>query len=142
MTTEQKAIRFAAAVTLIGFGPVAVLSAIPSLSGPMAAVFDAVFWPIDGGETIAAKETRLLLAILGGITAGWGLMIWQLAGAPMTRDPESIRPILLNGIILWFLLDSAGSVLVGAPLNAVANVIIAAMFLVPILSNVKKAQRA
>jgi hypothetical protein len=132
MTSEQKGIRFAAAITLIGFGMASVLSAWAPVSGPMGAVLDGVFWPMDGGQSAAAEETRLLLAILGGITFGWGLMIWHLAGAPLERMPDLIRPILRQSVLAWFVLDSTGSVLAGAPLNVLANVVFAALFLVPL----------
>ncbi len=139
MTREQTTLRLAASVLLIGFGLVSALSAYAPLSGPMGAVLDAVFWPVDGGQGAAASETRLLMAIMGGITFGWGLMIWQLAGAPLARDPEVIRPILRNAVIGWFVVDSAGSFLAGAPLNVVANVPFAAMFLIPLLTATRPA---
>ena len=133
MTREQRSLRLAALLLMILFGLTCALSAFAPLSGPMGVVLDAVFWPLDERQGTAASETRLLLAILGGITFGWGLMIWQLAGAPLARDPEMIRPIIRNAVIGWFILDSAGSFLAGAPLNVAANVPFAAMFLVPLM---------
>ncbi|MGL4234472.1 hypothetical protein [Tabrizicola sp.] len=131
MTFEQKALRLAAFVALIGFSFLGALSAFAPFSGPIGVVLDAVFWPLDGGQGAAASETRLLLAILGGITLGWGVMIWQLAGEPLARDPGLIRPIIRNAIVAWFVLDSTGSILAGAPINVAANMLILAMFLVP-----------
>jgi hypothetical protein len=139
MTSEQKLLRLAAVLTLIGFGLLSALSASLPLSAPMGAVLDAVFWPIDGAQGAEASETRLLMGILGGITLGWGLTIWQLAGEPLARMPGLIRPILRNGVVAWFLLDSAGSLLAGAPLNVVANAIFAAMFLIPLARGARAA---
>jgi hypothetical protein len=132
MTPEQKGLRLAAFLTLIAFGPLCALSAYAPLSGPMGLVLDAVFWPLDGGQGTGQGETRLVLAILGGITLGWGVTIWQLAGAPLARDPGLIRPIIRNGVLAWFVLDSAASFLAGAPLNVAANVVFAAMLLIPL----------
>lgn len=139
MTSEQNLLRLAAVLTLIGFGLLSALSAWLPLSAPMGAVLDAVFWPIDGAQGAEASETRLLMGILGGITLGWGLTIWQLAGEPLARMPGLIRPILRNGVVAWFLLDSAGSLLAGAPLNVVANAIFAAMFLIPLARGARAA---
>lgn len=58
--------------------------------------------------------------------------LWQLAGAPSARDPGLIRPIIRNGVLAWLAVDSFGSLLAGAPLNVVANIASAAMFLVPL----------
>ncbi len=139
MTSEQKGLRVAAAITLIGFGLVSAISAWAPLSGPIGGVLDGVFWPLDSGQGAAAEETRLLLAILGGITLGWGLTIWQLAGAPLERTPELIRPIIRQGVLAWFVLDSIGSILAGAPLNVVANVVFAALLLVPLARGARAA---
>ncbi|NJS39644.1 MAG: excinuclease ABC subunit A [Rhodobacteraceae bacterium] len=133
MTSEQKGLRFAAAVALIGFGLACALAAYPPLSPPTALLIDAVLWPFDGAQTLASSEARLLAAILGGITFGWGVMIWQLAGAPLARDPETIRPIILTAILAWFGLDSFASLLAGAPINLAANLVFLALFLVPML---------
>lgn len=139
MTFEQKALRAAAFLGLIAFGLVGALSAYAPLSGPMGIVLDAVFWPVDGGQGANASETRLLLGILGGITFGWGVMIWQLAGAPLARDPALIRPIIRTGVLCWVVVDSIGSLLAGAPLNVAANLILAATFLVPLYRGARAA---
>lgn len=134
MTREQRSLRLAALFLMIVFGLVSALSAFAPLSGPMGLVLDAVFWPLDAGQGTAAGETRLLLAIMGGVICGWGVMIWHLAGAPLARDPATIRPVIRVSVISWFVVDSAGSFLAGAPLNVAANVAFAAMFLIPMMS--------
>ncbi|MCX7287839.1 MAG: hypothetical protein NTW20_09845 [Rhodobacterales bacterium] len=139
MTLEQKSLRLAAFIALIAFGPLCALSAWAPWSGPMGTVLDGVFWPVDGGQGAGASETRLLLAILGGITLGWGVMILQLSGAPLARHPDLIRPILRNGILAWVVVDSAGSLLAGAPLNEAANLVFAAMFLFPLYRGARAA---
>jgi hypothetical protein len=138
MTFEQKGLRLAAAFSLIGAGLVTAASAWAPLSGPMGAVLDTVFWPMDAGQGAGAEETRLLLAILGGITFGWGLMIWQLAGAPLQRMPDVVRPIIGRSILGWFLVDSTASFLAGAPWNVAANVGFAALFLIPLASGQRR----
>ena len=45
----------------------------------------------------------------------------------------SWRCIILTGVIVWFVIDSAGSIVAGAPFNAVMNVGFLLMFEIPIL---------
>ena len=49
--------------------------------GPLAfmGVFfvDLAVLPVDGAQSFAATETRLLMAIVGGLTAGIGAAIWM-----------------------------------------------------------------
>jgi hypothetical protein len=140
MTSEQKGLRFAAAVTM-AFGMALALAAFPPLGVPMIVLADILVWPLDGAETGTAPGIRLVLAIAGGVMAGWAWLIWQLAGAAMARDPDSIRPLIRQSLILWFAVDSFASVLAGAPLNAVANLAFLALFLIPMLRG-KAAQAA
>jgi hypothetical protein len=138
MTFEQKGLRFAAASTLIGFGLLCALGSYPPLASPVLLLVDLAFWPLDGLQTGAADETRLLFAILGGITFGWGLMIWQLAGAPLARDPATIRPIILSAVLGWCIVDSSASLLAGSPINVAANLVFLALFLVPLRAGARQ----
>lgn len=130
MTSEQKGLRFAAGVTMVTGFALAV-AAIPALNLPLRLLTDLLVWPFDGAETLAASETRLALAIGGGVMLGWGLMIWQLAGEPLERAPDAIRGIIRASVLGWFLVDSAGSVAAGAALNVVPNLVFLALFLLP-----------
>ncbi len=130
MTSEQKGLRLAAGVTLVT-GLALALSAIPALNLPVRLLTDLLVWPLDGAETLVASETRLALGIGGGVMAGWGLMIWQLAGAPLARSPETVRAIIRSSALTWFLVDSAASVAAGAALNVVPNLVFLALFLLP-----------
>jgi hypothetical protein len=130
MISEQKGLRLAAGVTMItGFA--LALSAIPALNLPVRLLADLLIWPLDQGQTLATAETRLALAIGGGVMAGWGLMIWQLAGPALERAPDAIRAIIRTSLLAWFAVDSLASVAAGAPLNVLANAVFLALFLVP-----------
>ena len=130
MTSEQKGLRFAAAVTL-ATGLALALAASPLLNLPARLLADLLIWPMDGTETLATSETRLMLAIGGGVMTGWGLMIWQLAGEPLQRAPQATRAIIRTSILVWFLVDSLASVAAGVPLNVLGNLVFLALFLLP-----------
>lgn len=130
MTSEQKGLRLAAGVTMLT-GLALALAALPALNMAVRLLADVVIWPMNGAETLAASETRLALAIGGGVMLGWGLMIWQLAGEPLVRAPEAVRAIIRTSILGWFCVDSAASVAAGAALNVLSNLVFLALFLVP-----------
>lgn len=136
MTSEQKGLRFAAAVTMVT-GLALALAAIPALNLPIRLLTDLLVWPLDRAETLAGSETRLALAIGGGVMLGWGLMIWQLAGEPLERAPEAVRGIIRTSVTAWFLVDSAGSVAAGAALNVLPNLVFLALFLLPLRRGAK-----
>jgi hypothetical protein len=130
MTSEQKGLRFAAGVTMVT-GLALALAAVPALNIGVRLLTDLLVWPFDGAETLAASESRLALAIGGGVMLGWGLMIWQLAGEPLERAPEAVRGIIRASVLGWFVVDSAGSVAAGAALNVMPNLVFLALFLLP-----------
>lgn len=130
MTSEQKGLRFAAGVTMVT-GLALALAAVPALNIGVRLLTDLLVWPVDGAETLAASETRLALAIGGGVMLGWGLMIWQLAGDPLERAPDAVRAIIRSSVLGWFVVDSAGSIAAGAALNVLPNLVFLALFLIP-----------
>jgi len=130
MTSEQKGLRFAAGVTMVT-GLALALAAVPALNIGVRLLTDLLVWPLDGAETLAASETRLALAIGGGVMLGWGLMIWQLAGDALERAPDAVRAIIRSSVLGWFVVDSAGSIAAGAALNVLPNLVFLALFLIP-----------
>ena len=111
----------AVGILLMAVGAVFAWSTI----GPFAflGVFfvDLAVLPLDGAESFAATETRLLMAIVGGLTAGIGGAIWMITKHVYMQHPAVGRKILLTFILIWFVVDSVGSVLSGAWFNAILN---------------------
>ncbi len=91
---------------------------------------DLILCPPDGSRTMSV-EARLLSAISGGVLEGWGVMLWGLAGRPFETAPDLVRRIVIQSALVRFLVDGAGSVAAGAPLNLIGNAIYLAVLLVP-----------
>ncbi|MEO0680865.1 MAG: excinuclease ABC subunit A [Pseudomonadota bacterium] len=122
------------AAGLIGFGALNLIVLIGPLSGLMDAFIDLVHLPFDGAEGMRSPDGRLWIGISGGLLAGWGVVAWQVASKVWPGDPALARSILLPGYLVWFALDSAGSIAAGAGFNAVVNVGILALFALPLRS--------
>ncbi len=122
----------AASAIVVGFGLIGVLGAYPATSGFARIMVDLAFWPVDGTPAAVSADGRLLWAISSGVLAGWGVMIWMIAAQLYPREPVLARSMILTGVFTWFVIDSAGSVLAGAPMNAVYNVGFLALFVVPL----------
>lgn len=106
-----------AGAILIVVGMTAAAAAHPSLGGPIALLADPVFWPIDGLPGVSSDPVaRLYAAVAGGLMVGWGMMFVGLGRG------WSVGRAIATGAIGWFTVDSAGSVVAGAPLNVVGNV--------------------
>lgn len=129
--TTQTWLKVASGV-LIGFGILIFLAAHPATADVTAFLTDMIFWPVDSAQTLAASETRLFCAILGGVMVGWGLMIWLVTVRLYPREPALARTLILTSIGTWFVVDSIGSILAGAPLNALFNIGFLLLFAIPL----------
>jgi hypothetical protein len=122
----------AASAIVFGFGVLTALAALPALAGPTRILADIMFWPLDGAQSLAAPEARILCAIGGGVMAGWGALLWLVAAKLYPRDPELARTMTLASVGIWFAIDSFASILAGAPVNAVLNIGFLLLFVLPL----------
>ena len=127
-----------ASAVVMGFGILLLLAAHPAMSAPVVLLSDLIFWPIDGTQSVDASETRLLSGILGGVMAGWGILLWMVSTRLYPREPDLARTLILTSIWVWFVVDGIGSTLAGAPLNVLLNVGFLALFVVPLWSARKR----
>ena len=76
----------------------------------------------DGQPAGFAPATAQVNAVLGGVMAGWGTMLFLLAGGPMRDGDGRIARAVLAGLVVWFVVDSTFSFVSGIPGNVVLNV--------------------
>jgi hypothetical protein len=129
--TTVRWLKLASAV-VFGFGILIAFAAMPMLAGPTLILTDIILFPMDGGQSLASPETRILCAILGGITAGWGALLWLISTRLYPHDPVLGRSLILTSVWVWFCIDSTASVLAVAPYNVLLNMLFLAMFVVPL----------
>lgn len=122
----------AASAALIGLGAVVALAAHPATAGITGLIADLVFWPLDGQPSLDQPASRLLAAISGGVMVGWGAMLWLVVTRLLPTDPSLAAALVRTSAFAWFVVDSTGSIVAGAPLNAVLNIVFLAAFLLPL----------
>ena len=89
--TQATTIRWlqAGSALTVFFGALVAAAAVPALSGPVRFLADLIFFPLDGLQSVAAEETRLINAIAGGVMVGWGLMLWMLSTQLFRKNRQS-----------------------------------------------------
>lgn len=130
--SRVKALKLASLV-VIGFGLLMVTTVFTPTDVILRFFLDLAFLPFDGGQDIASDSGWLMTAITGGVLTGWGATVWLVTTRVYAADPSAGKKIILPGILVWFAVDSLGSILAGAWFNVVMNGIFLAMFAVPIL---------
>ena len=142
MTLEQrKSLMEAISLAVAVSGVALALGALPALQGPARLFADAAFWPFDGAQSLAAPETRLFCGISGGVTAGFCILIREIARRFYLKDPAGARAAILTGVGAWFIFDSTGSILAGAPFNALINVFVAGLLAFPVFGGPRAPDR-
>jgi len=124
-------LKFGSALTVF-FGVLIAAAATPIAAGPTQFLTDLFFFPIDGAQDISSPETRLIGAIAGGVMAGWGVLLWMLSTQLFPINQALAARLIVASIVTWFVIDSAGSIAAGAPLNAAFNVSFLLIFCVPL----------
>lgn len=132
LQASTTALKIAADILII-FGLMFFLALFTPLSGAVNALLNLALLTFDGSVNILAAETRLLMAISGGICVGWGAMIYMITTQVYASNPEVGGRIILVSSVAWFLVDSIGSVIAGAAFNAVLNIGFLIMFVAPVL---------
>lgn len=91
-----------------------------------------MFWRLDDGVDKLTDTNHLADAILGGVMAGWAVMMWLLADRMLAKAPKETKSIIVVSLLVWFVIDSAGSVVSGAWLNVLANAGFLGLYLLPL----------
>jgi hypothetical protein len=124
-------LKFGSALTIF-FGALVAAAATPMGAAPTEFLADLIFFPVDSAQDLSAPETRLISAIGGGVMAGWGVLLWMLSTQLFPINQALAAKLIITSIVTWFVIDSTGSILAGAPLNAVFNVSFLLIFCVPL----------
>lgn len=117
----------------IGFALAIAGAAWPPTSGLFNFLYDMVDWPMDGAVAVAAEQTRLLSAIAGGVFASWSVLLILIIAPAVGRGDEDIRRSALIAVLVWYFIDSAGSLAAGFPVNALFNTLYLATLLAPLM---------
>lgn len=108
------------------------LGACPITQEPWRLFFDVLSWPLDNNPAQFTDAERQLSAVLGGVLCGWAWLLYKLAH-PSVFNP-TIRKLMIQSTWLWFVLDSAGSIVAGLPLNAISNLVFLVILLGPLFA--------
>ena len=128
MTREQKRMRINGVIIAISGFALAIAVWTPLY--PLAQLFlTLAHWPFFQAPAEIDATGRLMLAIGGGLTFGFGVMMWTVGTEVMPVAPTAGRHVVLYSSAAWFITDSAFSVVAGSPFNAVLNVIFLALMM-------------
>ncbi len=124
---------WAAAVTL--FGVILALAAFAPTDGLARMVFALFQMPLP--ETPDALH-RFSIGLMGAVSMGWGMMMYIAFQAAFLLEANQAARFwrsVTMAVLIWFVVDSYISVATGFWLNAVSNIFIVVLYLIPVLNS-------
>ena len=80
------------------------------------------FGPDKSIDTDAVRDyLRLPYMVLGAVMAGWAFLMIQIVRGPLKEESTWAWTFLVRSLSLWFVLDTAMSLVLGYPMHAVFN---------------------
>jgi hypothetical protein len=117
---------------VIAFGAILALFAFPVSELPSRLFYDLIQNPVPAEPD---RHFRFAMGLMGCISMGWGLTMLTCFKAAAMLQGEQAKSIWRGftfAALFWFVTDSFASVYTGFPLNAVSNVVLVSLYLIPI----------
>jgi hypothetical protein len=76
---------------------------------------------------------KLPFMVLGAVMAGWTVMMIQIVRGPLREGSAWARSVLISSLVVWFVLDTGMSLILGFPLHALFNVPFAVALAIPLI---------
>lgn len=115
------------------FAAVWWLASVEGASEPARALIDLLKWPLDGDPAALDQIDRWLSAIGAGVLMAFAVLTHLVIAPGVEKGDLRIRRGAIAGILSWFVVDSAGSILSGVSSNAVFNFTFLALYLAPLI---------
>lgn len=107
--------------------------ALPAVAGIGQSLIGLLDGPIPLPDPLDAHH-RLYVAIASGLTVALGLLYATVVVPALEAGLDRLRRPATGALLAWFLVDSAGSIAAGVAFNALVNLALLALFLVPLLA--------
>ena len=92
------------------------------------------FGPPDSADTEEVRGyLKLPFMVLGAVMAGWSVMMIQIVRGPLADGSTWALRVLIRSLVLWFVLDTGMSLVLGFPMHALFNIPFAVALGIPLM---------
>lgn len=123
-------------ISLIATAIIALLmfaSLFTGLNVVMSFFLDLTHMPLDGAQSLSSDAEHLLTAISAGVLFGFCVALWHLTTEIYAHNAALGRRLILSTVLSWYVIDTAGSWIVGAWMNCILNTLFMLSLVLPIL---------
>ena len=104
-----------------------------SINFPSRLILDSLDWPIDNLSTPLDKNTMLLSAIGAGLLGAIAVFLGGIVAPAIKEGNKSITRTAVFAMLVWYVIDGAGSIASGVASNIVFNSVYLVLVLIPLL---------
>lgn len=131
MTTRKTWLAWLHVVLVVLFLYALVLVFAGGVARSMFSAFG--FGPSDAIDTDEVRDyLELPFMVLGAVMAGWTFMMLQIVRGPLRDRAAWALPALTRSLVLWFVLDTGMSLVLGFPAHALFNIPFAIALAIPL----------
>jgi len=130
--TAANFMRFMAIISILS-GIIFAIGVVSDTAGINALFLNIVSSGNEGLGGITSPEAKVMLAIAGGVFAGFGAMLLFVAAPAIEESDTRIKRGFIYALLIWFVVDSSASIAGGNAMNAVSNSFFLALYLLPLL---------
>jgi len=131
MTTRKTWLAWLQVVLILLFLYALVLVFAGGVARSMFSAFG--FGPSDAIDTDEVRDyLELPFIVLGAVMAGWTFMMLQIVRGPLRDGAAWALPALTRSLVLWFVLDTGMSLVLGFPAHALFNIPFAIALAIPL----------
>ncbi|PWQ99597.1 hypothetical protein [Leucothrix arctica] len=109
------------------------LAPYTAINLPSRFLLDVLDWPIDNMAVALDQNTKWLSAIGASLLGAVSVFLWGIVAPALKRGDVEIAKTTLQAFIVWYVIDSAGSIAAGVPSNVVFNTAYLILVLIPLL---------
>ena len=99
------------------------------------------FWGTQSPSVEAIDFRNWVYAVLGAVMASWGLVLAFIARYPFARQERWAWTCTLSGLLLWFVIDTSASLYYNVYANAIGNIGLLVLALLPLFFTRKQFAR-
>lgn len=140
LNTRSKFMMIVAVVFFI-YSILWALAPYPSLNLPARFILDLADWPLDNLATPLDRNTQWLSSIAAGILAAVSIFLGGIVVPAIKERNVSIVHTTIAAMVIWYLIDSIGSIASGVASNVFFNSIYLVLILIPLLG-IKHAEKS
>jgi hypothetical protein len=118
-------------VILVAFGLLYLFFGLKVFSGQRT-IFGITVNPIPA-SVLMSWESELYAAIM----IGWGVTLMLIGRIAFKRNDAELKRALLIGLAVWLAIEAAASIWLGVWMNAGVDVVVLALFFVPLIARGK-----